>query len=74
MANGGIADLKKVAIIFEAFDSDRDARLNGVELTKLIQSTNANICFSLIQLEAIVHEVFSMSTYLTCNLPCASVC
>ena len=65
MANGGTADLEKVAMIFEAFDVDKDARLNGQELTKLIQQCNPSVCFSVVQLEAIVQEVFSLSRDLT---------
>ena len=65
MARGGTADLQKVAIIFQAFDVDKDARLNGLELTKLIQQCNPSVCFSVVQLEAIVQEVSSLSRYLT---------
>ena len=57
MATCGKADLKKVAIIFEAFDIDKDARLSSAELTKLIQHCNPKVCFSVVQLEAMVEEV-----------------
>lgn len=57
MATFGIADLNKIAIIFETFDIDEDARLNGAELKKLIQQCNPKVCFSDIQLQAIVEEV-----------------
>lgn len=57
MARRGIADLHKVSMIFEAFDVDKDARLNGLELTNLIQQCNPSVCFSVVQLEAIVQEV-----------------
>lgn len=52
-----MADLNKIAIMFEAFDIDKDARLNGAELTKLIQQCNPKVCFSVVQLDAIVEEV-----------------
>lgn len=63
MARRGIADLHKVSMIFEAFDVDKDARLNGLELTNLIQQCNPSVCFSVVQLEAIVQEVSSVSSY-----------
>lgn len=64
MARGGTADLQKVAMIFEAFDLDKDARLNDLELTKLVQQCNPSVCFSVVQLQAIVQEVASMSSSL----------
>lgn len=57
MATCGKADLRKVAVIFETFDIDKDARLNSAELTKLIQQCNPKIRFSVVQLEAMVEEV-----------------
>ena len=60
MATCGIADLNKIVIIFEAFDTDKDERLNAAELTKLIQHCNPKVCFSVVQLEAVVEEVSLM--------------
>lgn len=62
MTTLSIADLEKVAIIFEAADIDQDARLDSAELKELIQQCNPNVCFSVVQLEAIVQEVFSQSS------------
>ena len=49
--------LHKVATIFEAFDADRDAKLNRAELTTLIQQCNPGVLFSEVQLDAITREV-----------------
>ena len=57
MAGSHSADLKKVAVIFEAFDVDQDGKLDSTELTTLIQQCNPSVCFSKIQLEAITEEV-----------------
>ena len=59
MTTSIIADFDKVAIIFEAADVDKDATLNSAELMKLIQQCNPKVCFSVVQLEAIVQEVFA---------------
>lgn len=63
MATCSIADLQKVAIIFEAADLDKDARLNSAELTTLIKQCNPKVCFSVVQLEAIVQEVCYSQTH-----------
>ena len=57
MADRSKADLSKVAVIFEAFDTDKDARLNMSELVRLIQRCNPSTPFSTAQLEAITQEV-----------------
>lgn len=62
MTTCSIADLEKVAVIFEAADVDKDASLNSVELTTLIQQCNPKVRFSVVQLEAIVQEVSSSSS------------
>ena len=49
--------LRKVAAIFQAFDTDRDAKLNRAELTTLIQQCNPGVLFSEVQLDAITREV-----------------
>lgn len=58
MTTRSVADLGKVGFIFEAADIDKDGTLNSAELTKLIQQCNPKTIFSVVQLEAIVQEVF----------------
>ena len=57
MAAECLTDLNKVSVIFEAFDCDKDARLNEAELKQLIQRCNPSILFSAVQLQAIISEV-----------------
>lgn len=59
MVDRSRAALRKVAVIFEAFDTDKDARLNSSELVRLIQQCNPSTPFSAAQLEAITQEVLS---------------
>ena len=49
--------LRKVEAIFEAFDVDRDAKLNKAELKTLILKCNPGVAFSEVQLDAITNEV-----------------
>ena len=49
--------LRKAEAIFEAFDVDRDAKLNKAELKTLIQKCNPDVAFSEVQLDAITSEV-----------------
>ena len=50
-------NLRKVSAIFEAFDRDKDVRLNKAELEALIQQCNPTVSFSEVQLQAIIDEV-----------------
>ncbi len=51
------SNLRKVSYIFQAFDANRDARLDRNELAALIQKCNPTVTFSDVQLHAITDEV-----------------
>lgn len=57
MSRDRLAEKRQIAAIFEAFDVDKDSRLNTEELTALIQRCNPHVAFTDVQLQAIIHEV-----------------